>query len=121
MTECIETEVLVIGCGVAGGVAALGLADAGVPVMLVTRAAEPADSNTYWAQGGIVYRGPDDSAQVLAEDITRAGAKREGCSGVPAFRHVWRSIHGRWTPDTEVHVVRFQLVADLRADWRRAG
>jgi L-aspartate oxidase len=74
MTECIETEVLVIGCGVAGGVAALGLADAGVPVMLVTRAAEPADSNTYWAQGGIVYRGPDDSAQVLADDITRAGA-----------------------------------------------
>ena len=74
MTEYIETDVLVIGCGVAGGVAALGLADAGVPVTLVTRAVEPIDSNTYWAQGGIVYRGLDDSVQTLVDDITRAGA-----------------------------------------------
>jgi L-aspartate oxidase len=70
----IETEVLVIGCGIAGGVAALQLADAGVPVTLVTRAQEPMDSNTYWAQGGIVYRGLGDSAELLAEDIIRAGA-----------------------------------------------
>ena len=72
MREHLETEVLVIGCGIAGGVAALQLADAGVPVTLVTRAEEPTDSNTYWAQGGIVYRGIDDSDGLLSEDVIRA-------------------------------------------------
>ncbi|NIN66026.1 MAG: FAD-dependent oxidoreductase, partial [Anaerolineae bacterium] len=74
MQDPVETEVLVVGCGVAGGVAALQLADAGVSVTLVTRARDATDSNTYWAQGGIVYRGRDDSAELLAEDIMRAGA-----------------------------------------------
>jgi len=37
MEDCIETEVLIIGCGVAGTVAALQLAEAGVAVTLVTR------------------------------------------------------------------------------------
>lgn len=72
--ECLEVEVLVIGCGIAGGVAALQLADAGVSVTVVTRAKKPSESNTYYAQGGIVYRGHDDSPVLLAEDITRAGA-----------------------------------------------
>jgi len=74
MSEYLETEVLVIGSGIAGGVTALQLADAGVPVTLATRAQEPTESNTYWAQGGIVYRGSEDSPALLAEDITRAGA-----------------------------------------------
>ncbi len=52
MPELIETEVLIIGCGVAGGTVALRLADAGMPVTVVTRAAEPNDTNTHWAQGG---------------------------------------------------------------------
>jgi L-aspartate oxidase len=71
--ECLETEVLIIGCGIAGGVTALQLASAGVPVTVVTRAQDASDSNTYWAQGGIVFRGRDDSPELLAEDITRAG------------------------------------------------
>jgi len=74
MEDCIETDVLIIGCGVAGTVAALQLAEAGVAVTLVTRADSPAETNTYYAQGGIIYRGADDSPELLAEDITRAGA-----------------------------------------------
>src|SRR5712692_3557293 len=74
MDDLIQTEVLVIGSGIAGGVLALQLAEAGVPVMLVTRARELSDSNTYYAQGGIIYRGENDSAALLAEDIHRAGA-----------------------------------------------
>lgn len=74
MADWLETEVLVIGCGIAGGVAALQLADAGVPVTVVTRAQEPRESNTYYAQGGIIYRGSDDSPELLAEDLTRVGA-----------------------------------------------
>ncbi len=74
MTDWIETEVLIIGSGIAGSVAALQLAEAGVPVTVVTRAQEPQESNTYYAQGGIIYRGIDDSPRLLMEDLTRVGA-----------------------------------------------
>ena len=74
MTELIETDVLIIGCGVAGGTVALRLADMGVPVTVVTRAADPNDTNTHWAQGGIIYRGQQDSPELLVADILRAGA-----------------------------------------------
>ena len=74
MSECIETDVLILGCGVAGGSVALCLADAGIPVTLVTRAADPNDSNTNLAQGGIIYKGHEDSPALLVADILRAGA-----------------------------------------------
>jgi L-aspartate oxidase len=72
--ELIETDVLIIGCGVAGGTVALRLADAGVPVTLVTRAADPHDTNTHWAQGGIIYQGKQDTPALLVADILGAGA-----------------------------------------------
>jgi L-aspartate oxidase len=72
--ELIETDVLIIGCGVAGGTVALRLADAGVPVTLVTRTVDPNDSNTHWAQGGIIYKGTQDTPELLIADILRAGA-----------------------------------------------
>ena len=74
MDDLIQTEVLIIGSGIAGGVLALELAEAGIPVTMVTRAREASDSNTYYAQGGIIARGEHDSAARLAEDILRAGA-----------------------------------------------
>lgn len=73
-SEYLETEVLVLGSGVAGCVAALELADRGVQVVLATRADEPQDSNTLWAQGGIIYRGEHDTPAALVADILRAGA-----------------------------------------------
>lgn len=72
--ECVETDVLIIGCGIAGGTAALQLADTGVAVTVITRAREPQESNTHYAQGGIVYQGKEDSPTLLSEDILRAGA-----------------------------------------------
>ena len=57
MPELIETDVLVLGSGVAGATAALGLADNGVQVVVATRAEAPEESNTYYAQGGIIYKG----------------------------------------------------------------
>jgi L-aspartate oxidase len=76
MTDLIQTDVLIIGCGIGGGTAALQLAQAGVNVTLVTRARDPLNSNTNWAQGGVIYRGkPDeDSPEMLIEDTLRAGA-----------------------------------------------
>ncbi len=74
MTECIETDVLIIGCGIAGCTAALELAEGGASVTVVTRSQDPNESNTCYAQGGIIYRGINDSEDSLAEDIIRAGA-----------------------------------------------
>ena len=74
MQECLETEVLIVGCGIAGGTAALQLADAGISIVILTRAREAEESNTRYAQGGIIYRGHDDSPDRLAEDVLRAGA-----------------------------------------------
>jgi L-aspartate oxidase len=66
--------VLVIGTGIAGLTTAIGLASAGVRVLLVTKATDPADCNTAWAQGGIIYQGEDDSPAKLIQDVLRAGA-----------------------------------------------
>ena len=72
--EYLESDVLIIGTGIAGATVALTLADAGIPVTLVTRARAPEDTNTVWAQGGIIYTSPEDSPDRLAEDVIRAGA-----------------------------------------------
>jgi L-aspartate oxidase len=66
--------VLVIGTGIAGLTTAFTLAGAGIKVLLVTKAVDPADCNTSWAQGGIIYQGENDSPPKLVSDIMRAGA-----------------------------------------------
>ncbi len=69
------TDVLIIGSGIAGAAAALELAqDPARKIILITRENDPHESNTRWAQGGIIYRGPGDSAELLTEDILAAGA-----------------------------------------------
>src|SRR6202158_6183308 len=75
--------VLVIGTGIAGLTTAFCLASAGIRVLLVTKAADPKDCNTFWAQGGIIYEGEGDTPAKLIEDILRAGA---GLSSEEAVR-----------------------------------
>jgi len=71
----LETDVLVIGCGVAGASAALRLAqDRERQITVITLAAVPQESNTYYAQGGIVALGREDNADLLVKDILAAGA-----------------------------------------------
>jgi len=74
MTNHYDSDVLIIGSGIAGATAALLLADAGLAVTVVTRSKDPHESNTYYAQGGIIYRGKNDSTAMLTEDVMRAGA-----------------------------------------------
>ena len=69
----IETECLIIGTGIAGAVCALIAAKAGIKVTLVTKRTDPALTNTNRAQGGIVFRGKQDSPELLKQDILRAG------------------------------------------------
>jgi L-aspartate oxidase len=71
----LQTDVLIIGTGIAGATAALRLArNPNRRVTLITRDPDPHESNTYWAQGGIIHRGPDDNADLLVKDILAAGA-----------------------------------------------
>ena len=69
-----ESDVLIIGCGIAGATAALRLAQAGYQVTLITRSYAPEETNTRYAQGGIVARGDEDTPELLVEDVLRAGA-----------------------------------------------
>jgi L-aspartate oxidase len=80
----VQTDVLIIGCGVAGATAALRLArNPRRQVSVITRDPDPHESNTRYAQGGIVARGTDDDADTLTADILAAGA---GASWPPAAR-----------------------------------
>ena len=67
-------DVLVLGSGLAGCATAWAAAEQGAEVAIVTRAHQPEESNSFWAQGGIVFRGSDDSPELLAQDILKAGA-----------------------------------------------
>ncbi len=69
----VRADLLVLGCGIAGASAALEAAKAGLKVAVVTQAADPEDSNTYHAQGGIVAPDPEDLAGRLRDDIIAAG------------------------------------------------
>ena len=68
-----ETECLVIGTGIAGATCALVAARKGIKVTLITKRADPSITNTNLAQGGIVYKGENDSPGLLKKDIIRAG------------------------------------------------
>ncbi|NTV37652.1 MAG: L-aspartate oxidase [Anaerolineales bacterium] len=69
------TDVLIIGSGIAGATAALELArNPNRSVILISREADAHESNTRYAQGGIISRGEDDTASLLVEDILQAGA-----------------------------------------------
>ena len=68
-----RSDILVIGCGIAGASAALEAAKRGLRVNIITKAPELQESNTLYAQGGIVSLGKNDNPQILKEDIIKTG------------------------------------------------
>ncbi len=72
-TGMLTTDYLVLGSGIAGIRAAIGLAKAG-QVLVVTKD-QPTESNTGYAQGGVaVAMGDDDDTDLHLEDTLQAGA-----------------------------------------------
>jgi glycine/D-amino acid oxidase-like deaminating enzyme len=59
---------------VAGCSTALKAAERGLRVTVLTSASDPHDCNSFWAQGGIIYKAKDDKPALLAQDIMTAGA-----------------------------------------------
>jgi L-aspartate oxidase len=80
----LQTDVLIIGSGIAGATAALRLArNPQRQVIVITRDPDPHESNSRYAQGGVIGRGLDDNADLLVKDILAAGA---GASSPQAAR-----------------------------------
>lgn len=77
----IKTEILVIGSGLAGCLAAIAAADEGAQVTIVSKTENIIGGNTPYAQGGIIYKGLKDSPEKLKKDILIAG---DGHSWEPA-------------------------------------
>ncbi|MES3161056.1 MAG: FAD-dependent oxidoreductase [Halorubrum sp.] len=67
----VRTDVLVVGAGIAGCAAALAAVRAGSDVIVATKATSPADTSTYWAQGGIAVQ--TDHAESFRRDVLAAG------------------------------------------------
>jgi L-aspartate oxidase len=77
------TDVVVVGTGAAGLMTAVGLADAGRRVTVVTKGAL-GEGSTAWAQGGLAaVLGADDAAELHVQDTLLAGA---GLCDEPAVR-----------------------------------
>jgi L-aspartate oxidase len=66
-----QFDALIIGCGVAGLSSAVALAEKGLSVAIVTRATDPNETNTFYAQGGIIFSPKYDES--LIEDILNFG------------------------------------------------
>ncbi|GAA0303003.1 L-aspartate oxidase [Halarchaeum salinum] len=67
----MKADVLVLGSGIAGCSAALAAAQEGVDVLVATKASQPEETTTHWAQGGVAVARDDPDS--FATDIVTAG------------------------------------------------
>ena len=100
-----QTDVLIIGCGIAGATAALRLArNPDRKILVITRDPDPHESNSRYAQGGIIGRGQDDERRAagqgypgrrrggqLAQNGAHPGGGRAGAAGRGPGRNGRRS------------------------------
>ena len=73
MNEYLETDVLIIGSGIAGSSAALTLAEAGIDTVLVSKGKDFSETNTQYAQGGIACQGREEDPRDFINDILKSG------------------------------------------------
>ena len=70
-----EFDVLIVGAGIAGLSAAINCAERGLSVAVLTKETDAMESNTRYAQGGIVGPSGEDTVELLEKDIIFAGAQ----------------------------------------------
>jgi L-aspartate oxidase len=73
MSEYYETDVLVIGSGIAGSAAAMVLAENGIHTILISKGSDFSNTNTNWAQGGIACLNQDENPEEFINDIIKSG------------------------------------------------
>ncbi len=78
-------ESIIVGSGIAGLTCAIYLKKAGVDVVVLTKNQIPQESNTYYAQGGIVAACPDDTEEKLEHDVLLAGCDYNRLEAVKMF------------------------------------
>ncbi len=69
----MKTDVLIIGSGLAGIICALELSEDPIKIIITTSSSDIFESNSYLAQGGMATVAYNDSEDVFAEDIMKAG------------------------------------------------
>ena len=64
-----KTDILIIGLGLAGMTAAITAAKSDKKITIITKTDSLVSGNTPWAQGGVVYKGLNDSPEKFKKDI----------------------------------------------------
>lgn len=78
-------ESIIVGSGIAGLTCAINLKKAGIDVVVLTKNSVPQESNTFYAQGGIISACPDDTEEKLEHDIMLAGCDYNRIEAVKMF------------------------------------
>src|SRR6185369_324621 len=112
-----EQDILIIGSGLAGLTAALHLADGGKRVTVLNRAFDAKESNTRYAQGGIIWWGEDDSPELLGYDIDQAGDE----VGSPEAIRILATEGGSRVERLLIHRLRVPFDRDSHGDIHRTS
>ena len=75
MREYFETDVLIIGGGIAGATAALILAENGIKTTMISKGIDYSNTNTYYAQGGIASLNENENPEEFMNDIIKSGCE----------------------------------------------
>ena len=78
-------DAVVVGSGLAGLTCAIYLKKAGLQVVVMTKEPKLYETNTYYAQGGIIASTDNDSAELLRSDLLRAGSGYNNLAAVDFF------------------------------------
>jgi len=78
-------DVIIIGSGISGLSAAIYLKESGLKVAVLTKEEEISETNTYYAQGGIIAWKKGDSSEKLKKDIITAGCNYNNIEAINLF------------------------------------